>query len=173
MWFVADRRLDPTRTLHLTLRANMVPSLFLQSTEKDQGKFRYGATECSFRFAFSCSKVSLSFVVFDTPPQINLCKPIRGLTMKNPKISRFARPTLTPTFSTLNGPPLTETPNPLETSDHLSPKPQTPDRFSPKPGLDSPYFNPSIRYVAHSAIATCTLDLVICTLEHTFSAFWL
>ena len=29
------------------------------------------------------------------------------------------------------------------------------------------------RYVAYNAFATCRSDVVICTLVHTFSAFWL
>ena len=43
-----------------------------------------------------------------------LCKPIRRLTIESQKISRFARPTLTPTFSTFERTPLDRNPQPSQ-----------------------------------------------------------
>ena len=177
MWFVADRQSPSGLCIQHVRNGKHGPKPLpaesvLRKTKASSGQ----RPQDAFLLCFFLLEKSLCFICCLRLKSI-LCKPIPRLTMKNQKISRFARPTLTPNLLNFERTPLTETPNSFnlrpETSDHLSPKPQTPDRFNPKPGLDSPYFNPSIRYVAYSAIATCTLDLVICTLEHTFSAFWL
>ena len=149
--------------------SRLIRALHLNSPEQVSAE-----PQNTLRFAFSQSLFVI--VVFHTPNQF--AKPIRRLTIKKSQKNFSLRSTDPhPNLLNFERTPLDRNPNPLnlrpETSDHLRPKPQTPDRFSPKPGLDSPFCNPSIRYVAYNAIATCTLDLVICTLEHTFSAFWL
>ena len=112
------KHLSLTRKISLNVvcsgpSSRLIRALHLNSPEQVSAE-----PQNTLRFAFS--KVSLSLL--SSTLQINLQNQSARLTIKkSQKISRFARPTLTPTFSTLNGPPLTETPT-LSTSGR---KPQT------------------------------------------------
>ena len=107
-----------TRKIDLNVVCSGPSSRFIRALHLNSPEQVSAEPQNTLRFAFFHSLFVI--VVFHTPNQF--AKPIRRLTIKkSQKISRFARPTLTPTFSTLNGPPLTETPT-LSTSGR---KPQT------------------------------------------------